>query len=639
VPDNAAILLPASGGTGLSSFTANGIVYASSTSALATGSTLTFDAANGRLILNTTGTAYATGGVTAQYQIGGTTQAASSMALITSSATTTTDPTIFLAKNKSGTQGTFTTAVVNTDELGAIRFAGSNTSTLAAGAEIKGVATGTWSTTSQPTDLVFSTVVGATTTLYETMRVSTNQEVIVGAGLSGVTTVTGGPSITSMGTAGGGVFTLYRNDATVSSGNALGYIDFSSNGSGSILYAATIGAEATGTFTASSTPTALTFDTCASGATVPEERARIDSSGRLLIGSPNTYTWNSITSGVQVNSVSDDAASMSLSCWSSTSTDEASLNFAKPNGNAIGSYAALAANDNIGIITFSGGASASTALVGAYIFVEADAAYTATAAPSRMIFATGSSTGTATERMRISSTGAIDMAATSSLQKNSTDAYLLKNIVSLTSGTNATYTTPTGVRALKVTVVGGGGGGGGVDGAGASTYATSSGGAGGGWAEALLTSVAASYTYTVGGGGAGGAAGNNNGITGGTTEFKNAGSTVVISATGGTGGNGDLGAVSAGAAGVLGGIGSLTGVTGIIAAGIGTNYSRVINSTYTNMGFSGGSKFGGGQTIAQPGAAARVYGEGGGATYAGAVTTNYAGGNGFQGVIIIEEYY
>ena len=46
VPDNAAILLPASGGTGLSSFTANGVVYASSTSALATGSSLVFDGTN-----------------------------------------------------------------------------------------------------------------------------------------------------------------------------------------------------------------------------------------------------------------------------------------------------------------------------------------------------------------------------------------------------------------------------------------------------------------------------------------------------------------------------------------------------------------------------------------------------------------
>jgi hypothetical protein len=236
---------------------------------------------SGQLILNTTGTAYATGGVTAQYQIGGTTQAASSMSLITSSATTTTDPTIFLAKNKSGTQGTFTTAVVNTDELGAIRFAGSNTSTLATGAEIKGVATGTWTTGSQPTDLVFSTVSGGTTTLDEAMRLTQNQEVLVGAGASGVTEVVG-YGLTSMSSAGG-YLNLYRNDTTVVSGNALGTIDFYSNGSGSILYAATFEVEAGGTFTASSTPTEFVFFTCPSGSTTTAEAVRIKSGGGLQI--------------------------------------------------------------------------------------------------------------------------------------------------------------------------------------------------------------------------------------------------------------------------------------------------------------------------------------------------------------------
>lgn len=218
--------------------------------------------------------------------------------------------------------------------------------------------------------------------------------------------------------------------------------------------------------------------------------------------------------------------------------------------------------------------------------------------------------------------------------------YALKNVTYLTSGTNATYTTPTSVRALKVTVVAGGGGGGGVDGAGASTYAASAGGAGGGWAEALITSVESTYTYTVGNGGAGGAAGNNNGAAGGASEFKNSGSTVVISATGGAGGSGDLGSSSSSAIGAVGGLGSLTGVTGLIGAGVSSTWSRVTSGTYTNFSASGGSKFGGGSIVsAQPGTNARVYGEGGGSTYSGASTSNYAGGNGFQGVIIVEEYY
>ena len=44
------------------------------------------------------------------------------------------------------------------------------------------------------------------------------------------------------------------------------------------------------------------------------------------------------------------------------------------------------------------------------------------------------------------------------------NGYLLGNITYLTSGTAATYTTPTGVRALYVECVGGGAGGGGADG-------------------------------------------------------------------------------------------------------------------------------------------------------------------------------
>ncbi len=50
--------------------------------------------------------------------------------------------------------------------------------------------------------------------------------------------------------------------------------------------------------------------------------------------------------------------------------------------------------------------------------------------------------------------------------------------------------------------------------------------------------------------------------------------------------------------------------------------------------------FGGGVlTKTGAGNAATNYGEGGGAGYDGGVTTNYAGGAGFQGIIIVEEYY
>lgn len=255
-----------------------------------------------------------------------------------------------------------------------------------------------------------------------------------------------------------------------------------------------------------------------------------------------------------------------------------------------------------------------------------------------------------TERLRFDSAGDIDMAATSSLQKNSINAYTLKNITYLTSGTAATYTTPTGVRALKVTVIGGGGGGGGVDGqATASTNAYSDGGGGAGYAVAFIATAEASYTYTVGAGGTGGAAGNNAGAAGGTTEFKNAGSTVIISATGGGGGLGDIGATTTGGVAGTPGVGSITGLGspgGVIGSGTGpgvTGYGRFINGTLYSLNNSGYCPIIGGGVYsvnATTGTNATNYGEGGGSVRtATASASNFAGGNGFAGLIIVEEYY
>ena len=247
-------------------------------------------------------------------------------------------------------------------------------------------------------------------------------------------------------------------------------------------------------------------------------------------------------------------------------------------------------------------------------------------------------------------TGNLGMNTNVAVTKGTDPAYLLKNITYLTSGTAATYTTPTGVRALKVTVVGGGGGGGGVNGSStAATNAYSNGGGGAGYAIAFIPTAEASYTYTVGAGGTGGAAGNNAGAAGGTTEFKNAGSTVIVSATGGGSGIGDTGAASTGATTGAPGVGSITGLGtpgGVIGSGSGTQvsgYGRYINGTVYSIVGGGYCPFIGGGVTASAGAAgidATNYGEGGGPVRTStAVATDYAGGDGFQGIIIVEEYF
>ena len=78
-------------------------------------------------------------------------------------------------------------------------------------------------------------------------------------------------------------------------------------------------------------------------------------------------------------------------------------------------------------------------------------------------------------------------------------------VQTFTSGTNQTYTTPAGVKYIRVRALGGGGGGGG--GQSGTTSISGQGGAGGGYCEATIISPEATYSYTVGTGGSGGSGG------------------------------------------------------------------------------------------------------------------------------------
>lgn len=217
------------------------------------------------------------------------------------------------------------------------------------------------------------------------------------------------------------------------------------------------------------------------------------------------------------------------------------------------------------------------------------------------------------------------------------DGYVLNAITYLTTGTAATYTTPTGARALYVEVVGGGGGGGGVNGTGAGAGGGAGGGSGGGYAAKLITSPAASYTYTVGAGGAAGASGDNTGGTGGTSSFG------ALSATGGGGGSGIATSASNAFYGSSsGGVGSGGDIN--ISGTPGGGRTRGDFVLYAG-GNGGNSPLGSGArgdsaaNSAASGIAATDYGAGGSGAMAEDTTSNAAGGAGYQGVIRVKVYF
>lgn len=202
------------------------------------------------------------------------------------------------------------------------------------------------------------------------------------------------------------------------------------------------------------------------------------------------------------------------------------------------------------------------------------------------------------------------------------------NTIYITSTGAWNFTVPTGISRIRLTLVGAGGGGAGCSG----NYTGGGGGSGGTAIYVANIASGTAITGAIGVGGTGGAAGNNDGNNGGnTTGIIGA---LTITAGGGQGGiNGGNTDVSGGAGGSSSG-GSLN-----MAGGQGTNGQPNLlgqtsgNTVWGGNGAAGFMGMGQGRTAegGTPDNYATSFGAGGGSAYA-----TGAGGNGFQGLVIIE---
>jgi len=207
----------------------------------------------------------------------------------------------------------------------------------------------------------------------------------------------------------------------------------------------------------------------------------------------------------------------------------------------------------------------------------------------------------------------------------------------LTPAVAATYTVPAGVYRLRIRVVGPGGGGGGGD-QGVTTSGAGAGGGAGGYAEKIIsTTPAATFTYTVGTGGAGGTAGNVAGSNGSTATIWDSGGTPVTGNVGTGGASMAAGTTLTAAAGGTGG--TATGGSVNISGQTGEQSIRWAVAQF-RMGVGGSCPLGngGGWLSSGAGANATGYGAGGSGGSNFANTSDVAGGNGANGVIIVDEY-
>jgi hypothetical protein len=135
------------------------------------------------------------------------------------------------------------------------------------------------------------------------------------------------------------------------------------------------------------------------------EAARLDSSGRLLIGTSSARTSASHTGSLQLEGTTFSASTFSI--ISNTNDSSGSyIHLGKARGASIGSTTVVADGDTLGQIHFTG-ADGTNLINGAIIAANVDGTPGANDLPTRLVFSTtADGAATPTERMRITQGGA-----------------------------------------------------------------------------------------------------------------------------------------------------------------------------------------------------------------------------------------
>ena len=139
------------------------------------------------------------------------------------------------------------------------------------------------------------------------------------------------------------------------------------------------------------------------------EAARIDSSGRLLVGTSTARFVGGTQNKVQIEGIDAATSAMSL-VRNSNDGSASSLRFAKSNGTTIGSNTAVTNNTQVGAVSFYGN-DGSSFVHAANINCAVDGTTGTDDMPGRLVFSTtADGAASPTERLRITSAGVLQVA-------------------------------------------------------------------------------------------------------------------------------------------------------------------------------------------------------------------------------------
>jgi hypothetical protein len=324
-----------------------------------------------------------------------------------STSTATGGSSLKLAKSNSGTVGTHTALSVNQD-IGSLVFAASDGSNFINAATILAEVDGTPGVNDMPGRLVFSTTADGAASPTERLRIDSSGRVGIGTASPGTTLDVAGNMFVGAKDASNAILEV-GNGAT---GNRNAIIDligdttYSDFGlriiraNGGENAASSLTHRGTGNFTIATNEAApITFSTTAS------ERARIDSSGRLLVGT-STSTAYGAAGLLQILGSTNAHASIARA---TDNAAEPTFNLAKARG-SVGTPTVVVSGDSLGRISFVGHDGTDYESIGAWIKGEVDGTPGVNDMPGRLVFSTtADGASSPTERMRIDSAGNISI--------------------------------------------------------------------------------------------------------------------------------------------------------------------------------------------------------------------------------------
>jgi hypothetical protein len=300
-------------------------------------------------------------------------------------ATTTGSSVITYAKSRGGVIGTHA-VVANGDVLGADYFYGSDGTNFISAAYVEAEVDGTPATNDMPGRLTFGTTAAGASTSTERMRITNAGNVGIG--------LTAPPQLLAVGS------NTDQFGAGVSGTVTTAYFGSPSTGSGGIKRLAYDRSNGN-------------FSVIGGSVASPSTQVLVSNAGRVVIGSTSEQIAASgVNPYVQQQGLSNDATSASITDWQVGGFVGPLVLYNKSKGGAVGTRGAVAADDRLGTVVWSG--DDGTAFIpAAQIQAHVDGTPGTNDMPGRLsFFTTADGAASVTERMRIDRSGNVGIGLT-----------------------------------------------------------------------------------------------------------------------------------------------------------------------------------------------------------------------------------